>query len=1043
MAGDEGQAKAVTGQAGARGAEAQSVAPERMTLPRGEIRAGGAQPLRRQRRRWPLVVGLITATLLSLVLVLWATSGRIAGYFLRQQLPEIERVLGRKVDFGQVALHGLTGVSVYDVVISDKEGGAAFLEVAEVRVALTASPLWGQDFKVASLTLREPRGFLRRNAAGESNYADLQESLEKWLKPKEKSDPKEKKASKWSAYFKPLPAIEVIGGTLSVEDGLAGDFALRGVRLQRFVVHEDEEKAFRFEGRLGIAYTAAGDEGEETLGVSGWYRNKNQGALDLELERGKGLPLVEALVGREVRAGRIHFELPTTLWVDDVVVAGEYGMQAPMLSAQRVRATLTQLPPRKVGGVYVKEAEIEGLYGELTVHADGSTSADSVLRAFGLRPTEVEALAKRWSQEAAKGARSGVGMAPPKVRPFNVRDYFFAQRLYLTGGELRLVDERPGGLGELVVSDLGLAFGYRGIRRTVDVELDLAINRGEGGVLRLTAIYGLRTQRIQGTLGLSGLQLEPLQRWMDQRRGTDAGDAPLPDGGGGLLLGWLQRALRLGHCALDAELEVALDFPRERYDFTGELAVKDLSIVDGGLSALPVDLSLAVDLALKVRGRERLLVLERAKVAMHGVRFETQARLAVVDRPAARAGQAAGEDLSFDLSFAMEPQPAQQVLDAIPFGIRGPLAGMEVSGELGYHLHAQGLMSQVADMSLETSVHSAGFAVHKWPAEVDVQALNEGMVLRVKDPLAVQAHQIVIPPSTHSSAGPSGFQARHDAAAISARHPDWVLFAELNPWLVQMVTTTEDGSFFGHRGFSVLQMKAALQRNVDRGDFVRGASTISMQLVKNVFLDRQKTLARKLQEIFLTWLMESVLHVPKQRIMEVYFNVIEFGQEIYGIEAAARHYFGKRSIDLTLREAAFLMAIIPRPRGGEAHRLRGDVTPRLAKLMDWTMREMYRRKCDVAALERQRKQYARRQQEMPFVPCCPSASRMEAMRLAPLAFYVPDLEDPPYRPDMYTSDGEPLRPRATLGCGFSGAGDLYYDEGSGEEEEALLPLFPP
>ena len=124
--------------------------------------------------------------------------------------------------------------------------------------------------------------------------------------------------------------------------------------------------------------------------------------------------------------------------------------------------------------------------------------------------------------------------------------------------------------------------------------------------------------------------------------------------------------------------------------------------------------------------------------------------------------------------------------------------------------------------------------------------------------------------------------------------------------------TTEDNGFFKHHGWVSSEFKSALRRNLERGGFRLGASSITMQMVKNVLLTKEKTLSRKLQELFLVWYLEQEL--PKERILELYFNAIEFGPRIYGIGAATRHYFGKKPSELTPLEAAFFSSILPSPK---------------------------------------------------------------------------------------------------------------------------------
>ena len=124
--------------------------------------------------------------------------------------------------------------------------------------------------------------------------------------------------------------------------------------------------------------------------------------------------------------------------------------------------------------------------------------------------------------------------------------------------------------------------------------------------------------------------------------------------------------------------------------------------------------------------------------------------------------------------------------------------------------------------------------------------------------------------------------------------------------------TTEDNGFFKHHGWVSSEFKSALRRNLQRGGFRLGASSITMQMVKNVLLTKEKTLSRKLQELFLVWYVEQ--NLTKERILEIYFNAIEFGPRIYGIGAATRHYFGKKPSELTPLEAAFFSSILPNPK---------------------------------------------------------------------------------------------------------------------------------
>lgn len=171
----------------------------------------------------------------------------------------------------------------------------------------------------------------------------------------------------------------------------------------------------------------------------------------------------------------------------------------------------------------------------------------------------------------------------------------------------------------------------------------------------------------------------------------------------------------------------------------------------------------------------------------------------------------------------------------------------------------------------------------------------------------------------------------------------YVPLAHISPWVVRAILTTEDNSFFKHDGFNRLAIRESIERNLANGEYVRGASTISMQLVKNLFLTRKKVMARKIQEAILVWLIESEVKVPKARMMELYLNIIEFGPGVFGIHDASVHYFGKRPNELTLAECAWLVTIVPGPKRQHYHYQRGEMSDRYFDRIKRYMRIMLSR----------------------------------------------------------------------------------------------------
>lgn len=139
----------------------------------------------------------------------------------------------------------------------------------------------------------------------------------------------------------------------------------------------------------------------------------------------------------------------------------------------------------------------------------------------------------------------------------------------------------------------------------------------------------------------------------------------------------------------------------------------------------------------------------------------------------------------------------------------------------------------------------------------------------------------------------------------------WIPIEKISRTTIQAVIASEDNRFMGHNGFDFGQIKEALEE-AEKGKRVRGASTISQQTAKNVFLWPGKSYFRKGLEAYFTLLIEWIW--GKERIMEVYLNSIEMGKDVYGVEAAAKHYYGKHAYQLTSGESALLAAILPSPQ---------------------------------------------------------------------------------------------------------------------------------
>ena len=156
------------------------------------------------------------------------------------------------------------------------------------------------------------------------------------------------------------------------------------------------------------------------------------------------------------------------------------------------------------------------------------------------------------------------------------------------------------------------------------------------------------------------------------------------------------------------------------------------------------------------------------------------------------------------------------------------------------------------------------------------------------------------------------WQGEYHPFVVGPRNPHWTPSSRIPSEMKWAVILAEDENFYKHEGFDVKAIKNAIKYDLEKKSLKRGASTITQQTAKNLFLSREKTVTRKVKEIYLAWRMEQEL--TKGRIIELYLNVVELGPMVYGIGHGSHYYFGKPASALTARECAFLAAMLPGPR---------------------------------------------------------------------------------------------------------------------------------
>lgn len=248
------------------------------------------------------------------------------------------------------------------------------------------------------------------------------------------------------------------------------------------------------------------------------------------------------------------------------------------------------------------------------------------------------------------------------------------------------------------------------------------------------------------------------------------------------------------------------------------------------------------------------------------------------------------QDTTYQLKAKINKMPAQDFIVSLPKGLFTNFEGMEAEGTFSYSLDFLYNKNKPNALVFDSSLQKDGLKITKYGA-ADLAKLNVPFTYRAID---------------------NGREQR--PVYVGNSNPFYTPINEISPYLRKAVLTSEDPSFFSHRGFITEAFKQSIIKNIKTKKFARGASTISMQLVKNVFLTREKTLSRKLEEILLVYILENNRIAGKERMLEVYFNVIEWGPNIYGIGEAAQYYFQKHPSELSLDECVYLASIIPRPK---------------------------------------------------------------------------------------------------------------------------------
>jgi hypothetical protein len=623
--------------------------------------------------------------------------------------------------------------------------------------------------------------------------------------------------------------------------------------------------------------------------------------------RQKATAKLETKLGRDVRFGSIDVSLGHAV-IRDIEIRGVNDGELPLVYIDRVEVDFDTMSSL-VGSIEVGDVTVDGVIVTMRRHADGRDNVFDIVQRLrgesktggggdggsGLRPASIKLTrAKLRADDAQTGATMLVNegeatwtpgelfaqarnitattTAAPKasVAKFDVHKVSGqAPTISIEGGEISLWPKLAlSGITGKISADpkrpdqytIDLAGGYGGVPG------NLWTAKGPLDPRALTASIDLEAQRFQ---------LDRL--------------API-----------LARSPVVDYAGTSVDTKIHLDLQPNGGKFAGEFHLHGLNVGHPMLADKEVhDLDLSGSVAGSFDRANRRLELVRGDFIARDVPFSVTGAVArpqrvvgavtpVVAPTAAPVPQGPAGVQFVTMRLVIPPIDCQRMLKAIPTEMAPYMAGYKLRGKFDVDVNLDIDWANLDATKLGGHVGLRQCKVVEEPPDSPKRLVEEfEHYVEVEED---KWHSFVVGPT----------------------NPDFVPIEQISQNLVKSIMTTEDGAFFQHKGFIVSEFRTALVSDLKAGRFRHGASSITMQMVKNVLLYREKTLARKLQELFLTWHVENTL--TKERILEIYFNVIEYGPGLYGIGPATKHYFGKAPKDLNPVEAAFFSTILPAPK---------------------------------------------------------------------------------------------------------------------------------
>ena len=603
---------------------------------------------------------------------------------------------------------------------------------------------------------------------------------------------------------------------------------------------------------------------------------------------------------------------PTTL----IAEGGKVGRTGadPLVTFDSGLLVLSELT-RDLEKLYLTSARVDGLNLQVTRDDQGFGPLGALL---GINPGTPASEAAQPAKPARKDKTPGL---------WAKREWYekLPQQIELPGLKVSYQDLRAGQKAPPIALEFdALSYALRTKQLDLTFASRFSVNESSAGTANLTAAWNHSDNKLQLKLDATDIAVGKL---LGGVVGAEAGDQ---------------------QGTANLQLDFRSDEKGPGITFAGKAALRDLKLSHRSLRA-PFEVGeISYDWkAVRGGSDKKTLRWEKGDGNVNGIPFTLRlalgkfnlAKWPLTDR--------------VDLTIGVPETEAMRLFQAIPPSLRADLEGTRMGGKWGFDLDVSVAVKETdkgTRISIEEprtfDIHDDSLELISLPDPVDVRRLNRDFHFKFTGSEGSVERDLYM-------RAPGGWMyGQPDADAPEA--PDlpgdgdaggatngWVRFENMNYYLVATQLYRENGTFFQKEsGINETELRRVIEEAINRRKLGRGASTIGMQLVKNVFLSHERAVERKFQEIFLTYWLNRV--VPKPRILEVYLNMIEWGKGINGLADAAKHYFNKTPHELTLAESVWISSISPAPLRRENQRLTG-VPPWFREVIAYTIRGMGKR----------------------------------------------------------------------------------------------------